>query len=79
MQAGTTRASGHKTGSNQKYAESTQLRLGLLKDFLNFPDILFLVDPKILVTGSSGHIKGPSWKWKSAPKRQSTKSPDSGN
>ena len=30
---GTTRASGHKTRSDQKYAESTQLRLGLLKDF----------------------------------------------
>ena len=25
--------------------------------FKFFPDILFLVDPKILVTGSSGHIK----------------------
>ena len=29
---GTTRASGHKTRLDQKYAESTQLRLGLLKD-----------------------------------------------
>ena len=28
---GTTRASGHKTRSDQKYAESSQLRLGLLK------------------------------------------------
>ena len=40
---GTTRGSGHKTGSDQKWAESTQLRLTLLKG-TEFPEIFCYLD-----------------------------------
>ena len=40
---GTTRGSGHKTGSDQKWAESTQLRLTLLKG-TEFPEIFCFLD-----------------------------------
>ena len=40
---GTTRGSGYKTGSDQKWAESTQLRLALLKG-TEFPEIFCFLD-----------------------------------